>query len=112
MKTKIFSVLLSTFILFLLVSCKKQVETYNAKLVNYTGLDGCSWMVKMNDGTIYEPLNLNAFEAYPSDNEPVQITFQLEPTISICMVGNTIRLQSLKNNLHSLIYLVFLCSNI
>lgn len=75
---------------------KKQSLGYNAKLVNYTGLDGCSWMIKMNDGTVYEPINLSAFEAHPTNNEPVFITFQVEPSISICMVGTNIRLQSLK----------------
>jgi len=94
--TKIISVLLSVCILYVLVSCHKQQELYNAKLLNYTGLDGCGWMVKMNNGTIYEPINLNAFEPHPTNNEPIYITYKIEPSMSICMVGNTIRLQSLK----------------
>lgn len=96
MKTKIFSVFLFITMITLFMSCSKYSYNYNATLVNYTGLDGCGWVVKMIDGTIYEPLNLKDFEPNPVNNEPVCISFSESPAMSICMVGKTIRINSLK----------------
>ena len=57
--------LLSLVVLTLAIhSCNKESEcegSQSAKLINMTGLDGCSWMIKLGDGTKLEPTNLNDF---------------------------------------------------
>ena len=65
---KIFNkkIVVLTFIVLTLatMSCNKESECDNsqrAKLVNMTGLDGCSWMIEINNGTKLEPTNLDDF---------------------------------------------------
>ena len=81
---------------YLTISCEKQNLNYNATLINYSGLDGCGWMVKMNDGKVYEPINLADFEPNPQVNEPICVSFKIQSSISICMFGETIFINSLE----------------
>ena len=77
----------------LLFSCQKDNNTREnavaAILYNYTGLDGCSWVVDIEDGTgICEIAGWpdTGFEA--EDGKKVWVTYELSDSqISICMVG-------------------------
>ena len=65
--------LLSLVVLTLAIhSCNKESEcegSQSAKLINMTGLDGCSWMIKLGDGTKLEPTNLNDFNINLQENQ-------------------------------------------
>jgi hypothetical protein len=62
-----------------------------ATLQDYTGLDGCRWVIKLKDGTVLEPINLEEFSLQPIDGLPVWVEYKTEPLASICMVGETVR---------------------
>jgi hypothetical protein len=86
---------LTLFLLTLAIhSCNKQSECENsqsAKLVNMTGLDGCSWMIELNDGTKLEPNNLNDFSIDLEENKKIWIVFHpAAQMVSICMVGEIV----------------------
>jgi hypothetical protein len=64
----------------------------NAVLRDYTGLDGCSWVIEAN-GTVLEPLNLGEFLSDPEDGMDLHIAYQIENGYaSICMVGYIVTL--------------------
>lgn len=67
----------------------------NAKLLDYRGLDGCTWVVE-SDGEIYEVLNLNEFVSSPEDEMRLKITYTMAEEFigSICMVGPFIELET------------------
>lgn len=86
------------FILFLLFlisfsySCNKNKPPANdavaATLYDYSGLDGCSWVIKLEDGEVLEPSNLGEFDIKINEGEKVWVKYSLaENQISICMVG-------------------------
>jgi|LakMenE01Jun11ns_1017448.scaffolds.fasta_scaffold9614399_2 hypothetical protein len=83
--------------MLILYSCIKPNDSYNATLKNYTGLDGCGWVIKMNDGKVLEPTNLNDFISNPKENQKVKITYITENGMaSICMVGKIVKITSLE----------------
>ena len=98
MTFKIFhqKILVLTFIVLTLCinSCNKQSECENsqsAKLVNMTGLDGCSWMIELNDGTKLEPTNLNDFNINLQENQKIWIVYHTAAQMaSICMHGEIV----------------------
>ena len=64
----------------------------NAVLRDYTGLDGCDWVIAAN-GTVLEPLNLGEFLSDPEDGMDLHIAYQVENGYaSICMVGYIVTL--------------------
>ncbi len=83
----------STF-LFLFSYCKKESEcenSHSAKLVDMTGLDGCSWMIELNNGSKLEPTNLNDFSINLQDNKKIWVVYHSAPQMaSICMHGEIV----------------------
>ena len=98
MTFKIFyqKILVLTFIVLTLCinSCNKESECENslsAKLVNMTRLDGCSWMIELNDGTKLEPTNLNDFNINLQENQKIWIVYNTAAQmVSICMHGEIV----------------------
>ena len=98
MTFKIFhqKILVLTFIVLTLCinSCNKQSECKNsqsAKLINMTGLDGCSWMIELTNGTKLEPTNLNDFNIDLQVNQKIWIVYHTAAQMaSICMHGEIV----------------------
>ena len=71
--------LLSLVVLTLAIhSCNKESEcedSHSAKLVNMTGLDGCSWMIELDNGTKLEPTNLNDFNINLQENQKIWVVY-------------------------------------
>ena len=66
----------------------------NATLQDYTGLDGCGWVLVSN-GEVLEPTNLDAFLDAPEDGMRLEVDYDLaENVFSICMVGPMVVLTS------------------
>ena len=73
-------ILVLTFFLVVIAfdSCNKESEcedSQSAKLVNMTGLDGCSWMIELGDGTKLEPTNLNDFNINLQENQKIWVVY-------------------------------------
>ncbi len=101
---------LKQIVLILLVvltaSCSKKVaglksfpeetkEGYiKATVVNLT-LDGCSWLLQLEDGKKLEPTNLN--EEFKKDKLNVWIQYQIKKGgMSVCMVGEIITISEIE----------------
>ncbi|PLX06053.1 MAG: hypothetical protein C0596_16310 [Marinilabiliales bacterium] len=92
------SLILILIVSVILFSCKtkEQIVCENAvtaKLVNKT-IDGCTWLIELEDGQILEPLNLKEFDIEKIDNKKIWITYEdTEGYVSICMMGPIVRIK-------------------
>lgn len=69
-----------------------------ATVINYT-LDGCTFMLQLEDGKKLEPVNLK--EEFKKDNFKVWIKYQHYKGNSICMAGEMVTVTAIETN-HSL----------
>ena len=94
MKSIIFLLLVVT-----LVGCSKHTSCSNAlegTMKNRSGLDGCQWVIEANN-KVYEPMNLHDFNnELLVDNTKVVFSYEAFPVASICMMGETIKLNCLE----------------
>jgi hypothetical protein len=70
-------------------------------LTDRTGLDGCSWVIKLAeklpDGTQFlEPVNLAEFVQQPREGQSIKFTYDKVSAMSICMIGTSVKLTSLQ----------------
>ncbi|HMU69767.1 MAG TPA: hypothetical protein PK511_07720 [Chitinophagales bacterium] len=65
-------------------------------LRNYTGLDGCGWVIINADNQAMEPINLGDFGLELVDYAPISFTYTEVNSVSICMVGPIIELVTVK----------------
>ncbi|MCB9034571.1 MAG: hypothetical protein H6553_12090 [Chitinophagales bacterium] len=90
-----FSILLFSCVL-LFSSCNKAKKecpgAKKATLKDFTGFDGCTWIIQLEDGTYLEPKNLDKFNITLEDNKKVWIRYETQMGASICMVGDIVNL--------------------
>jgi hypothetical protein len=81
---------------------KKESTFYTIGVLrDRTGLDGCSWIIqlnqKLNDGTEFlEPINLMDFVKQPSEGFTIHFTFEKAAAMSVCMAGQPVNLTDLR----------------
>ena len=64
------------------------------QLLDYNGLDGCGWVIKLDEGGILEPTNLDDFVTDLVDGEIVYVDYVISAQLaSICMVGEVVDLR-------------------
>jgi len=90
------------FLLFISASCKKTNPPENgavkAALYDYTGLDGCSWVFKLESNEVLEPTNLGQFDFNLTDGKKIWVKYH--PAVdqaSICMVGQVVDVDAIWN---------------
>ena len=65
----------------------------NATLRDYTGLDGCDWVIELDNGEVVEPRNVEDFISEPVSQMRLLVEYTVEPDwVSICMVGPVVTL--------------------
>jgi len=80
---------------FSLQACKK--DGYESVKLVYKQVDGCTWMLQKSNGALLEPMNLSSFVSNPTEGQKVWVKFEVKPMMSICMMGETVEITSLKN---------------
>lgn len=66
----------------------------NAELRNFTGNDGCGWIITLEEGTNLEPTNLAEFDIVLEEGKKVSIRYkQSKQGQSICMIGDVIDIE-------------------
>lgn len=91
-RTKLVGAFLSALAM-LCVGCVDGLRPGNATLLDYTGLDGCGWVIEADEGAVLEPLNLGEFIADPDPGMRLAIEYQEEGGYaSICIVGPIVTL--------------------
>ena len=95
------SIFFLSFLLILFGSCNKDRAcpgSVEGVMHNYAGLDGCGWVIEIN-GSIYEPTNINDFNAnFLVEGKQVSVIYEEKQAASICMVGQTITISCLSEN--------------
>ncbi|TCO09637.1 hypothetical protein [Natronoflexus pectinivorans] len=81
-----------------LVVNKIKVE-YNydiGKLKNYTGLDGCGWIIELADESRLEPINLDLFDLQLAENKEIIFKYHQRTDLgSYCMIGKVIEIDEI-----------------
>lgn len=84
---------LAALVALLCGGCAEGLRPGNATLRDYTGLDGCGWVIEVDEGGVLEPLNLGEFISDPDPGMRLTIEYQEEGGYaSICMVGPIVTL--------------------
>ena len=89
--------ILSTFLLLIFSACDRTSceNAQAATIEDYTGLDGCGLVIKLQNGEVLEPVNLNDFNITPTDGMKVWVKYHEVAMMSICMVGPTVEIECL-----------------
>jgi hypothetical protein len=89
--------ILSTFLLLIFSACDRTSceNAQAATILDYTGLDGCGLVLKLQSGEVLEPTNLNDFNITPTDGMKVWVKYHGVGMMSICMVGPTVEIDCL-----------------
>ena len=89
--------ILSTFLLLIFSACDRTSceNAQAATIEDYTGLDGCGLVIKLQNGDVLEPTNLNDFNITPTDGMKVWVKYHEVAMMSICMVGPTVEIDCL-----------------
>lgn len=62
-------------------------------LKNMEGLDGCKWMIVLNNSTKLQPTNLAAFSIALVDGQKVWVDYVDQPGVmSTCMAGKVVKI--------------------
>lgn len=82
------------------ISCNKaklhDSDAVKATLNDFTGLDGCTWVVKLEDNEVLEPINLSDFNLGLKEGKKVWIKYKpAENMASICMVGQIVEIEGI-----------------
>ena len=89
--------ILSTFLLLIFSACDRTSceNAQAATIEDYTGLDGCGLVIKLQNGEVLEPVNLNDFNITPTDGMKIWVKYHEVGMMSICMVGPTVEIDCL-----------------
>ncbi len=72
-------------------------EHDTAYLRDFNGLDGCGWVLELNNGNYLEPQNLSDFSVDLVDGNEVRIEYQLTNNASVCMTGVVVELTDVRD---------------
>ena len=91
-----YSSFIATAMLALSTSCHKADEAPScgtpATVRNLTGLDGCGYVLELDNGQRLEPHGALWQNFALHDGDRVIIGYESDPAISICMVGDGVKL--------------------
>lgn len=81
-----------TFLLIFLPSCRKKdcIGAEKATFKDLTGLDGCGYVIELENGKRLEPVNLSEFSITPVNGSKIWVKYHLFEGGSICMVGDLV----------------------
>lgn len=57
------------------------------------GLHGCSWLIKLDDGSYLEPVNMGDFEILPEEGLSILVSYHQSTDYgSFCMMGEIVEI--------------------
>ena len=91
--SRLFCTLTVSVVFVLLLAGCIDSDFGNATLRDYTGLDGCDWVIELDNGEVVEPRNVEDFIAEPVSQMRLLVEYTVEPDwVSICMLGPVVML--------------------
>jgi hypothetical protein len=84
-------------VLFFLPACKKDgATTYKNLKGTLAGAPGCSeWIIRQDNGTPWQPMNIDSFQVTLKGGQPVIFSFNITDYGSVCQDGEIIELTSI-----------------
>lgn len=71
----------------------KEKPEVEGTLRNMAGLDGCKWMIELNNGSKIQPTNLAAFDIALAEGQKVWVEYvEQQGVMSTCMAGKVVKL--------------------
>ena len=92
---RFFTISILLFLLVISFSCKKNTPEATGVLKDYTGFDGCRFLVFLDNGEKLEPVSLPA-NVTLVNNARVAVCYKIVYRASICMMGETAEIISLR----------------
>lgn len=92
-KASLLTLLFFSFVLLGIGSCKKMEpcdKGVKGIFKDFTGLDGCGWVIELEDKSVIEPSNIADFMIIPEENKKIWLSYESAPLASICMVGEIV----------------------
>ncbi len=83
------------FMLMVMTGCPDELceDGVTGMILDYRGLDGCRWLIRLDNNELLEPVNLHRFDLQPTDSMKVVLTFTPAPDMmSICMAGTMVHI--------------------
>jgi hypothetical protein len=95
--SKICIKILFCFCVFASNAIGKTNPTYtNGKIVKGT-VDGCTWLIKLDEEKYLQPINLNAFIKKPRNGQKVKFVYNVaKGKAGFCMMGQMVELVAIK----------------
>jgi len=73
------------------------ISNKNGYFKDMTGLDGCRFVIELDDGERIQPMNMNEFDIEPKDGMQVKLSYVIDKeAMSICMAGTTVQLVKIR----------------
>ena len=98
---KLFAYVFVTGLCFILVNCDKEDKndkdkdtiTANGTIIDLVNLDGCHYVIRLDDGTYLEPINMDSFSSILRNNQRVHFSYEKIPeSASVCMLGEIVKI--------------------
>lgn len=94
MKNTLISIL--ALVIITLTSCNSNVKCENCitgKLIDMSSLDGCTWLIELENGERLNPINIFEFDLEKTDGLKVYLKYEKVDNIAtICMSGKAVKL--------------------
>jgi hypothetical protein len=91
---KIFALLSLVFVFFVMSCAPRKFASEGEKgTLKKLELDGCSWIIELENGDRLQPINLESMNFELNNNKKVTISYEAVDAISICMSGKTVELK-------------------
>jgi len=75
---------------------KEETNFKSGKLKNLSGLDGCGWIIELDNESKLEPINLDAFDLELEENKEIILKYNSKPDLgSYCMVGQVVEIEEI-----------------
>lgn len=88
-------------IILLFFSCGNNsgcAKSVHVKMRNLTGLDGCSWVLQLDNESYLEATNLSEFDVDFIEGKDLHVTYKEIDGGSICMVGKIVEIKCLSED--------------
>jgi hypothetical protein len=90
-----------SLIVLLFMACNKNKcnDAVKAELKDLSGLDGCGFVIELENGDRLEPLNLSDFDIKLKDGKKIWVSYHLTVNFiaTICMVGDIVEIDCIAN---------------
>ena len=83
----------------IIYSCdgNKSTAGVNGTLKDYNGLDGCTWIIELDNGEKLQPVNLLELNIGLTDGKKVTVTYdEVKDMSGICMTGIMVSVKTIE----------------